>query len=125
MFSFPTPRRSRRASLPPMIDVVFLLLVFFMLASQFGKDASLPLIVGGEGAAYEGQPRLVQISADTLRLNGVVVTLDGLVDALPQMMSSPQDMIVIQPDDTASLQRLVIVADHLAAAGYSQIAMVE
>ena len=125
MFSFPTPRRSRRASLTPMIDVVFLLLVFFMLASQFGKDASLPLIVGGEGAAYEGQPRLVQISADTLRLNGVVVTLDGLEDALPQMMSSPQDMIVIQPDDTASLQRLVIVADHLAAAGYSQIAMVE
>jgi biopolymer transport protein ExbD len=125
MFSFPTPRRSRRASLTPMIDVVFLLLVFFMLASQFGKDASLPLIVGGKGAAYEGQPRLVQISADMLRLNGVVVTLDGLVDALPQMMTSPQDMIVIQPDDTASLQRLVIVADHLAAAGYSQIAMVE
>lgn len=125
MFNFPTPRRCRRASLTPMIDVVFLLLVFFMLASQFGKDVSLPLIVGGEGAAYEGPPRLVQISAGTLRLNGVVVTLNGLVDALPEMTTSPQDIIVIQSDNTASLQRLVIVADHLAAAGYSQIAMVE
>ena len=33
----------RRPSLTPMIDVVFLLLVFFMLASRFGMDAVLNL----------------------------------------------------------------------------------
>jgi biopolymer transport protein ExbD len=125
MFSFPTTRRSRRASLTPMIDVVFLLLVFFMLASQFGKDAALPLIVGRQGAAYEGPPRLVQISADTIRLNGVTVALDELVDMLAPMITSPDDIIVLQSDETATLQRLVIVTDKLAAAGYGQIAMVE
>ncbi len=48
MFSFAPPRPSRRRpNLTPMIDVVFLLLVFFMLASQFGRPQALPLFGGG------------------------------------------------------------------------------
>jgi biopolymer transport protein ExbB len=40
------PRIRRRISLTPMIDVVFLLLVFFMLAARFGQDQALPLAIG-------------------------------------------------------------------------------
>ncbi|MEO0362761.1 MAG: biopolymer transporter ExbD, partial [Pseudomonadota bacterium] len=32
----------RRPSLTPMIDVVFLLLVFFMLAARFGVELAMP-----------------------------------------------------------------------------------
>ena len=39
MFHFAPARRSRKPSLTPMIDVVFLLLVFFMLAARFGRQA--------------------------------------------------------------------------------------
>ena len=35
MFTFEEPHKVRRPSLTPMIDVVFLLLVFFMLAARF------------------------------------------------------------------------------------------
>ena len=37
------PLKRRKPSLTPMIDVVFLLLVFFMLAWRFGVDTHLPL----------------------------------------------------------------------------------
>ena len=60
--------RRRRMSLTPMIDVVFLLLVFFMLAARFGVEGSVALTVGSGGAAYEGPPRLVEISPDGTRL---------------------------------------------------------
>jgi len=125
MFHFAPQRTKRRPSLTPMIDVVFLLLVFFMLASQFGRDAGLPLIIGGEGATYEGPPRLVRIGAQSLAVNGVAVELGGLVPALEPLMAAPDDIIVLRPDDSATLQRLVDIADHLGAAGLPRIAIVE
>ncbi len=125
MFRFAPPRPKRRPSLTPMIDVVFLLLVFFMLASQFGRDAALPLVVGGQGATYEGPPRLIMVGADRLSVNGVAVDLDGLVTTLLPLMQAPDDIVVLRADDTATLQNLVDVADHLATSGISKIAVVE
>ena len=49
MFSFAVSRPRRRPSLTPMIDVVFLLLIFFMLAARFGMEGALPSVVGGDG----------------------------------------------------------------------------
>ena len=43
MLQFGPPRPRRKPSLTPMIDVVFLLLVFFMLAARFGQDVGLAL----------------------------------------------------------------------------------
>lgn len=108
-----------------MIDVVFLLLVFFMLAAQFGRDAALPLVVGSAGAPYQGPPRLVSIGADSLAVNGITVSLDGLVATVRPLMADTTDIIVLRADDTANLQRLVDVADRLAASGLSHIAIVD
>ena len=52
MFAFATSRPPRRPSLTSRIDVVFLLLVFFMLAARFGTDVTLPLTTAGAGAPY-------------------------------------------------------------------------
>jgi len=125
MFQFAPPRRSRRPSLPPMIDVVFLLLVFFMLASQFGRDAALPLTIGAPGLAYDGPPRLVQIGTDSVSLNGAPLAEDALAAALVPLTASRDDIVVLRADDTASLQRLIDIAELLRAAGFAQIAIVE
>ncbi|MEM9851228.1 MAG: biopolymer transporter ExbD [Pseudomonadota bacterium] len=41
----------RRLSLTPMIDIVFLLIVFFMLAAGFSPDMRLSVSAGGQGVA--------------------------------------------------------------------------
>ncbi|MEM8656825.1 MAG: biopolymer transporter ExbD, partial [Pseudomonadota bacterium] len=46
-FDLGPPPPSRRPSLTPMIDVVFLLLVFFMLAARFGQDMALETTLTG------------------------------------------------------------------------------
>jgi biopolymer transport protein ExbD len=47
-------RRRRGPGLTPLIDVVFLLLVFFMLASRFDREARVPL--GVRVASAESRP---------------------------------------------------------------------
>ncbi len=125
MFAFAPPRRSRRPSLTPMIDVVFLLLVFFMLASQFGKDTGLRLSGAGTGQTYAGPPRLVDILPDGIRLNGTPVTAGQLPKALAPLMQSPADTIVMRGEGGADVQRLLDVAGGLRAAGYETLVVVE
>ena len=57
------PQPARRAiSLTPLIDVVFLLLVFFMLASTFMKYASVPISAAGHGSvSVPTDPRSVAL----------------------------------------------------------------
>jgi biopolymer transport protein ExbD len=125
MISFGPPRAARRPSLTPMIDVVFLLLVFFMLAARFGHDLSLPMETGGGAAEYDGPPRLVVIGPDTLTLNGQAVAPDALADALGPLMETLEDIVVLRPAEGVPLSRLIEVRDTLAAAGLNRLMVVE
>jgi biopolymer transport protein ExbD len=125
MISFGPPRAARRPSLTPMIDVVFLLLVFFMLAARFGHDLSLPMVIGGGAAAYDGPPRLVVIEAERLTLNGRALPLDALAEALGPLMETPEDIVVLRPAEGVPLARLIEVRDALAAAGLGRLMVVE
>ena len=108
-----------------MIDVVFLLLVFFMLASRFGTDAVLPLPLAAGGGTYSGPPRLVDISPAQITLNGVIVSEDALAGQLQAMMQSPEDTVIIRGQDGATLQRVINVTDSLQAAGLLSLVLVE
>jgi biopolymer transport protein ExbD len=125
MFQFAPHRRRRRPSLTPMIDVVFLLLVFFMLASQFGRDTALPFAAGGADAGYDGPPRLVAVGPQSVALNGQAVPLAAISDALAGLTTAGDDVIVLRAVDGASLQRLVEIAETLAASGFTNLALVE
>ena len=106
-----------------MIDVVFLLLVFFMLASRYGMDAvlSLPLAAGGGG--YSGPPRLIDIAPETLSVNGVPTT--DLVATVSPLMAEPSDMLILRGKDGATVQRIVTVSEELRAVGFTSIVLVE
>ncbi|TCP60930.1 biopolymer transport protein ExbD [Rhodovulum bhavnagarense] len=120
----PAPRR--KPSLTPMIDVVFLLLVFFMLASRFGQDVTLPVAGGGgAGADWSGPPRLVDIRPGAVALNGVEVALSDLPAALAPLTDSPADPVVLRPSEGADLQRVIAVMEALAGAGLDQLILVE
>lgn len=126
-FSFGPRRHPRRMSLTPMIDVVFLLLIFFMLSSRFGMDAVLPVAGGteGTGSEWQGAPRLVDIAPDGLSLNGVETEAESLAAALEPLMPAEGGAVILRPRDGADLQRLVDVMDMLAADGFDNLILVE
>lgn len=118
-------RRARGPGLTPMIDVVFLLLVFFMLASRFGREGVIEVAPAGPGAALSGPPRLVDIRPGGLALNGVTLDEAGLAAALGALGLGPEDVIVLRPRDGADLQRVVAVMEALGAAGFGRLALVD
>lgn len=124
MILVPRTRR-RRMSLTPMIDVVFLLLVFFMLAARFGSEGTLPLTAEAGGVAYEGPPRLLDVYPSGLRLNGVVIGEDEVIDVLSRLMDAPDDIIVIRSRDAADVQRLIDVMERLGQGGLATLVLAE
>lgn len=122
------PRPRRRPNLTPMIDVVFLLLVFFMLVARFGIDSVLPLAPAGGGAAdaaWSGPPRLVDVFPDALALNGVATVKSDLPAAILPLVEGPDDPILLRPRDGATLQRTVEVIEALQAAGHRRILLLD
>ncbi len=126
MFDFAPDRPRRKPDLTPMIDVVFLLLVFFMLASRFSQDVSLPL-ASASGAATEwtGAPRLVDVGPEgAVKLNGVTRNFDDLLAELDRLTETRADPVILRAKE-ADLQDLVSVMDRLTAAGFSRLILVE
>ena len=119
------PMRLRRMALTPMIDVVFLLLVFFMLAARFGQEGTIEISAGGQGTVYDGPPRLVEVYPEAVRLNGVPVSADQLITSLAELTKDSDDIVVLRMREGADVQRLVDVTQQLKDGGFSSPALVE
>lgn len=120
----PRPPR-RRPGLTPMIDVVFLLLVFFMLAARFGQPGALALSPGGAGDIWQGPPRLVVVHPGGVTLNGRPLDEPGLPAALAALKADPADPVVLRAGPATDLQRLVAVLERLEAAGLTTLVLAE
>ncbi len=124
---FASPRRARRRpSLTPMIDVVFLLLIFFMLAARFGGGEAAALNGAGTGTGrWQGPPRLVTVALGSVRLNGRELAPEAVVAALRPLMPGPDAPVVLRPRAGATVQELMAIADRLRAAGIRNLVVVE
>jgi len=68
---FKARARRRPVGLTSLIDVIFLLLLFFMLASSFTRYQALDVSSGGDGGGAEAKPAYLRIhSSKAIDLNG-------------------------------------------------------
>ena len=118
----PPPRRARRPGLTALIDVVFLLLIFFMLASRFGLPAAVPLAAAGDGGAWQGPPRLVTVLPEGALVNGVAAA--DPVAALAPLMPAGGGPVLVRAAPGVDLQRLVDAMEALRAGGVALLAVV-
>lgn len=125
MFAFGASHSRRKPALTPLIDVVFLLLVFFMLAAQFGREGAIDISGGAGTGTYTGPPRLVTILPDAILLNGLETLATDLPTALRDLTGAADDAIVLRAQDGADVQRLTDVATALSAAGFTRLVFVE
>lgn len=123
--------RHRPASirLTPLIDVVFILLVFFMLASSFLDWRSFDLALPAADAApvdAEVEPVVVRIAADgSLRLDDERVAADALIDRVAALLADGDRPVRVRTADAAPVQATVDTLDRLRAAGAVTIALEE
>ena len=123
----PPPRPRRKPSLTPMIDVVFLLLVFFMLASSFLEWRSIEL--NAPGASRGGSPLegalLVEIRRDGLRLSGEAVPHEALRHRIEDLLTQDSNRrVLVKPAAGVVMQDTVAVLDSLTAAGVTDLSLI-
>ena len=129
MIQLNTIIRRRRPSLTPMIDVVFLLLIFFMLVARFGVDKvidiNLPSALG-HNSQYQGAPRLVEIkSGNSVSLNGSEIPLDQLSNNLSELMPSPNALVILRSSAEANTQDLLDVLLYLKSEKITNVSVLE
>jgi biopolymer transport protein ExbD len=110
--------------LAPMIDIVFLLLIFFIVTWQFTKsetELSVSVPSAEEGADPERQKGeiVINILADgTIRIESVTVDLPQLLEKLASIAEQFENQPVrIRGDGEVSYQRVVEVIDTCTKAG--------
>ncbi len=91
-----------------LIDVIFLLLLFFMLSSTFTRFAEVEFVSAASGRSTSSErPVFLSLGPDALRLNGSPTGLGDLADALETQRSDDQPLgILVSASADVTAQRL-------------------
>ena len=124
----PIRRRDPPESIIPLIDVVFFLLVFFMLIGRM--DATAPFevtpAVAATGTDMPGGGVTLAISAEgALALDGVEMTADAALARLaPVIADAPGTLIRVNAHRDAELVDVLPLVARIEAQGARQIVLV-
>jgi biopolymer transport protein ExbD len=117
----------RLISLTPLIDVVFILLVFFMLASSFLDWRAVDLSVSsGVGAATSAQRAiLIGLRSDgSVTIGSEPVAKQTLQSVMTEKLADNREQrVVIQSDPGVPLQRAVDTLDLVRAIGATDVSL--
>ena len=125
-------RRTRTVSAPeitPLIDVVFLLLIFFMVSTVFKRDelALLLNLPKSEHGETQSEPPLelitLELSPTDVALNGEKITLDALDEKLA-VITNKETPVDIRIDKLVQYDRIVHLFDKLKKHQLSNVSLV-
>ncbi len=105
-------RQRKKASITSLIDVIFLLLLFFMLASTFSKHTEFELTAHAESTAGVSSTTTdiseLMVLQNQLILNGTVCSDSDLVARLTGLHA-----LTVRMDKTVTTQRLTDILMRL------------
>lgn len=114
-------RKSRAPGLTSLIDVIFLLLMFFMLASTFSIYQRLDVSTGKEGVGQmKVAPLLLRVMAEEqVALAGKRMSASELLTHLEKSGIEKTRPVAILPAANSTVQDVVVAMDLLKRAGWS------
>lgn len=115
--------------LAPMIDVVFLLLIFFIVTWQFARferdmDISVPSAEEAQNTDRQKGEIIVNVRGDgTVVLNGQEVDQAELLSKLNAISSVyPDQAVILRGAHEAEFQKIITVLDQIKKAGIWNVA---
>ncbi|MCY4057000.1 MAG: biopolymer transporter ExbD [Gammaproteobacteria bacterium] len=121
------PDEEWEINITPMLDIVFIMLIFFIVTTSFVREPGIdPLRPLAQTAATKERANILIAvsSADQIWMNNRSVALHGirqLVEAA--RVENPQSSVVIVADQTASTGLVLDLMDNVRAAGVTSIAL--
>lgn len=122
-------QQSAELELAPMIDVVFQLLIFFIVTWQFARferdmDISVPAAEEAENMDRQQGEIIVNVRADgDIVLNGRNVSREELLAKLKAISEAyPDQAVILRGASDADFQAIINVLDEIKKAGIWNVA---
>ena len=120
----------KQINIAPLIDVVFLLLIFFMLTSTFLIEETIDLLspINEEGTTKEYDENILRLiidSGNNLYLNDVKVEYLNLKEKIKDIvLDGKTTSILISISNENRVNKLVEVLDKIRSAGLTNINLI-
>ncbi len=119
-------KRALDDSLLPMINIVFLLLIFFLVAGRLAPTPTLPVTPPESDHATPIDPKGLRIEVSAtgdLQMNGAAVTLEALTaQVTAQLAEVPSAIpVIVKADQRLNAQQLLTVFQALRAAQVTRV----
>ncbi|MDQ1326466.1 MAG: biopolymer transport protein ExbD [Campylobacterota bacterium] len=120
-------REPLQLEMTPLIDVVFILIIFFIVTSIFKKE-ELALLLNlpssnAQKLDIEEERTTIELSEEQIAFGGKEVTLELLEEALKKITDKKR-AIIIRIDEEVIYKRIVLVLDMLQKNGLHNLTLV-
>lgn len=114
----------------PLIDVVFLLLIFFMVSTSFKTETKVSIeLPEANGEAMESSSKTIKVTVS--KSGEIFVNGNGLVNrkletikaAIKQSSTDNQTPVIISADAAAPYQSVITVMDAAGQAGFKNLTL--
>ena len=126
---FSKEKKNIEINVAPLIDVVFLLLIFFMLASEFTDFETIDMISPNQNSKdipKTNLPIIVNLSKDgIITIDNKEVNLNNLAQTVEKKLNNKKEnKIVISTLNETKINILIKIVDRIRSLGIENIALI-
>lgn len=117
-------RRGAAVDMAPLIDMVFILLIFFMLSTTFVRESGVEVSRPASAFAESVDQGFVPVAIDeqgAVHVGGRVIAADSVRDVAAILHETGRRRILVQADRTVPTKLLLEVLDTCRLAGADQV----
>ena len=112
------------ADMTPMLDIVFILLIFFIVTATFLKENAIEMTPPPQGAAEITNPAIiVRIDENGLvRVNGQLSDIGGVRANIERALAAePGQSVIVQAHPTTRNKLVILAVDQAYSAGVQSV----
>ena len=122
-------KKNIEINVAPLIDIVFLLLIFFMLTSEFTDFKTIDMISPNQSSTNiqnNNLPIIINLSENGLiEIDKIEIKLEDLSETIQmKLLNSNNKKIVISTLNKTKINNLIIVVDTIRSLGIENIALI-
>jgi len=122
------PREELVPDLTPLIDIVFILLIFFIVSSVFKKDEvalllQLPKVESGQDAPQKTKNVIIELNKKEMRVNGKKMSIERL-ESLAASIANKETPIDLRIDKKVTYDKIAKIMDIMQKNGLHNVALI-
>lgn len=127
-----TSKKKIKINITPLIDIIFLLIIFFMMTSEFSSISSLKLKSSSVSEQYNDSSidktiiKLVLLGNARVNVFGKVYSISNFKKNIANLITSNKNIqFILEVSKNVLVQDLVSIIDIIESSGFTDISILE